>query len=274
MIKRFLVVSLFFLLVISSIGSFSFGSKLSEKEILIENYNCYNASEITGYGPIPGYEYDDFIDTELEKVNTSMETSKPLTGPPMDSAWPMCNHDIRHTGRSSYITANNIGFERWQISLQGLVWGSPVIDDEGIIYIGAWDFYAIYPNGTIKWQIDISAFSSAAAIDENDVLYVGTIWAMQNYLYAIYRNNGTLKWKYFTGHNIFSLPAIGDDGTIYFGCENSNIYALYPNGSLKWKYTTGNAVLSSPAIGSDGTVYCGSHDSFLYALYPDNGTLI
>jgi outer membrane protein assembly factor BamB len=192
---------------------------------------------------------------------------------PMNSAWPMYCHDVRHTGRSPYSTTNNIGFEKWRLSLHGLVWGAPVIDDNGIIYIGAWNFYAIYPNGTIKWQMDISAFESAAAIDENDVLYVGSIWAMPNYLYAIYTSNGTLKWKYFVGDWIASSPAIGDDGSIYFGSENDYIYALYPNGTLKWKYLTGIAVWSDPAIGDDGTIYCGSYDGNLYALYPNNGTL-
>jgi outer membrane protein assembly factor BamB len=70
-----------------------------------------------------------------------------------------------------------------------------------------------------------------------------------------------------------SSPAVGTDGTIYFGSDNGNIFALYPNGTLKWKYKTNHMVLSSPAISDDGTVYCGSHDGKLYALYPNNGTL-
>ena len=37
-------------------------------------------------------------------------------------------------------------------------------------------------------------------------------------------------------------------------------------GVLKWKYTTGKDVDSSPAIGSDGTVYVGSDDHNLYAI--------
>jgi outer membrane protein assembly factor BamB len=156
----------------------------------------------------------------------------------------------------------------------GGAWGSPVVDNRGVIYIGAREIYAIYPNGTLKWEYDIPHhIESAAAIDENGIIYVGTVQAMPNYLYAIYTSNGTLKWKYKTGNHIFSSPAVGDDGTIYFGDANNNINALYLNGTLKWRYTTDNVVYSSPAIGDDGTVYCGSHDCYLYALYPNNGTL-
>uniref|UniRef100_A0A7C4YF17 Uncharacterized protein n=1 Tax=candidate division WOR-3 bacterium TaxID=2052148 RepID=A0A7C4YF17_UNCW3 len=35
---------------------------------------------------------------------------------------------------------------------------------------------------------------------------------------------------------------------------------------LKWRYKAGFWVYSSPAIGSDGTIYFGSYDRCLYAL--------
>jgi len=80
---------------------------------------------------------------------------------------------------------------------------------------------------------------------------------------------GNLKWRYKTGDWVGSSPAIGSDGTIYFGSWDSYLYALNPDGNLKWRYKTGDWVRSSPAIGSDGTIYFGSWDSCLYALNPD-----
>jgi outer membrane protein assembly factor BamB len=87
-------------------------------------------------------------------------------------------------------------------------------------------------------------------------------------------NLGTLKWRYHTSdfREIKSSPAIGSDGTIYFGSLNDTLYALNPDGTLKWNYSTNGDIYSSPAIGSDGTVYFGSYDNYLYALNPD-GTL-
>jgi outer membrane protein assembly factor BamB len=35
---------------------------------------------------------------------------------------------------------------------------------------------------------------------------------------------------------------------------------------VRWKYETGKEIPSSPAIALDGTVYFGSWDGFLYAL--------
>jgi len=76
-------------------------------------------------------------------------------------------------------------------------------------------------------------------------------------------------WKYQTGAAVSSSPAIGFDGTIYFGSRDQYIYALNPDGNLKWKYQTTGEVESSPAIGSNGTVYIGSNDHFVYALNAD-----
>ncbi len=62
-----------------------------------------------------------------------------------------------------------------------------------------------------------------------------------------------LKWSYETSGPIWSSPAIGADGTIYFGYDG--LYALNSDGSLKWRYLTGCEVPSSPAIRDEGTIY-------------------
>ena len=270
--KRFLVVCMFFLLVISSIGPLSFGSKLSEKEILIENYNRYNDPEITGYGQIPGYECNDFIDTESEKVNILKEASKPLNGP-MDSAWPMKCHDNHHTSQSPYSTADNPYIEKWRFKSDWIE-NTPVIDSNGTIYFASDDrtVVAVYPNGTVKWRFNTEGnmLGSSPAIDEDGTIYVGS-WDTK--LYAI-NPNGTLKWSVGTGGSIDSSPAIGEDGTIYFGtlAPGNSIVAVNPNGTIKWSYPTGDRIYSDPCIGDDGTIYIGSNDQYLYAMNT-NGTL-
>ncbi len=82
---------------------------------------------------------------------------------------------------------------------------------------------------------------------------------------------GYVKWRFRTGDRIDSSPAIGDDGTIYVGSEDNNLYAINPDGSLKWKFETGSDIYSSPAIGDDGTIYVGSMDINLYAINPEGG---
>jgi outer membrane protein assembly factor BamB len=82
----------------------------------------------------------------------------------------------------------------------------------------------------------------------------------------------TLKWKFTTNGAVTSPPAIGADGTIYFGSSDFRLYAVNPDGTPKWAIGTNPAPFSSPAVGADGTIYIGSNDGHLYAVNPD-GTL-
>lgn len=65
-----------------------------------------------------------------------------------------------------------------------------------------------------------------------------------------------LKWKFDSKDGIESSPAIGKDGTIYFGAFSDYFYALNSDGTVKWKFTRENEHFrSSPTIGEDGTIY-------------------
>jgi outer membrane protein assembly factor BamB len=78
--------------------------------------------------------------------------------------------------------------------------------------------------------------------------------------------NRFVKWTFKTGLDIKSSPAIGNDGTIYVGSRDRKFYAVTPDGKLKWSFATDGWVDSSPAIAGDGTVYFGSWDKKFYAL--------
>jgi outer membrane protein assembly factor BamB len=95
---------------------------------------------------------------------------------------------------------------------------------------------------------------------------------------GIYRGVGVpvlhgVKWKFKTGGGVISTPAISD-GTIYFGSNDHNLYALdSANGALRWKFTTKGRITSSPAV-ADGRVYFESYDSNFYALDAKSGHLV
>jgi len=76
---------------------------------------------------------------------------------------------------------------------------------------------------------------------------------------------GLEKWRFRCG-GVDGSPIIGDDGTIYFGDKDRDIYAIYPNGTLKWTYHTGGWITSAPALAEDGTLYVTSWDDSLYAF--------
>jgi len=89
------------------------------------------------------------------------------------------------------------------------------------------------------------------------------------HFYAFKNNSGVLalKWTFPADGAIGSSPAIGSDGTVYFGTINGKVYAVDKNGSKKWEYSTGGAVNTALAIGPDGTLYAGSSDGKIYGFH-------
>jgi len=82
--------------------------------------------------------------------------------------------------------------------------------------------------------------------------------------------SGGLLWQFTTTDWIESSPALGGDGTSYFGCGDGALYCLDRHGNLVWRFQTGGAVDSSPAIGKDGFLVFGSYDGYLYCIKPDS----
>lgn len=84
--------------------------------------------------------------------------------------------------------------------------------------------------------------------------------------------DGSIDWIHESGDWIWSSPAIGSNGTLYFGSNDNNLYAVdTEDGSEEWVFKAAGEIYSSPAISDDGTIYFGSSDNNLYALDP-NGT--
>jgi outer membrane protein assembly factor BamB len=161
---------------------------------------------------------------------------------------------------------------------------TPAIASDGTIYVGSNSryAYAVNPDGSLKWVLNLllgeiyeargdpyyGITPSSAGIDSNGNIYMGVVRA-DGYLGNFFAINpeGTTNWVF--GDSLtaaFSSPAISGNGTIYFGSENGNIYAV-SNGSMVWSYVTGGPIFSSPAISSNGTVYVASSDGYLYAFF-------
>lgn len=79
---------------------------------------------------------------------------------------------------------------------------------------------------------------------------------------------GQQQWAYMTQGAVRSSPAVADDGTVYIGSSDRNLYAFHSDGTLKWKFWTGAPVVSAPAVSTDGTVYVAGGSS-MFAVKPD-----
>jgi len=169
----------------------------------------------------------------------------------------------------------------WTFDLNGYAGpsASPAIGDDNTIYVSAEKFYALNPDGSLKWSYDPGSYvAGPPAIAKDGTLY----FPSTDYLYAV-NSDGSLKWQ-AQGHSAYppgSSPAIGKDGTIYINSFDGTLQAFAPDGSFKWKFQTPGIVTdvpSSPAIAKDGTIYFGGageyqgSGGYFYALNPA-GTL-
>jgi len=188
-----------------------------------------------------------------------------------NSAWPMFQHDLQHTGRSPYVGPQAANL-KWTFTLDAGATNSPAIASDGTLYVcasnGGQRLYAINPDGTEKWSNPTwRNMNSTPAVGSD-----GTIYVVQAGDLAAYYPDHTHKWSYAVGEFIYSHPAIGPDGTIYF-TANNKFYAIKDNGSSAghiWiKTVPGTFTGSSPAIAtsgpSSGTIYVGTWD-YLYAF--------
>jgi outer membrane protein assembly factor BamB len=186
------------------------------------------------------------------------------------------------------------GAIKWKLNPAGIsisMLSAMTMGPDGTIYVGitytskvgasADHFYAINPNGMLKWEYDpgngVDWVYYTAVDPSTGVIYFTT---QSSGLYAL-NPDGTLKWRYPYMNNALQ-PVVGSDGTVYVG-NYSYFYAFNPDGTIKWEFgpvtfydsatnTTYPAIMREPVIGPDGTVYVATDCGWFYALKPD-GTL-
>ncbi len=198
-----------------------------------------------------------------------------------DTAWPMFQHDIQHTGVSAYAgsaTGTPTSTPKWTVDLGDSNLSSPVMAADGSIYVGTSGvkLYKVDTTGSAELFYDTQTNSSVrtpALASDN------TVYLVDNYFIYALSAEAQLKWKYSIANG--SPPIIGLDGTVYVASDYY-VYALNPNGELIWQspVLSNGYWVKSPVLASDGTIYtvgkfgaC-SGCKIVYALNPQDGSII
>lgn len=122
--------------------------------------------------------------------------------------------------------------------------------------------------GTEEWTANLGGWSTSTPAFHNGKIYIGSD---DRNLYALNANDGSVAWKYLTGGQVWSAPAVSGDGKVVFGSTDHTYYVVNENdGTLKWSYYTGaSRVLGSPAIADvdcNGIVFAGNENGNIYAF--------
>ncbi len=220
------------------------------------------------------------LTVSLAPLSAALATASPQ--------WPMYGHDSAHTGNSPVdgpVTAHLL----WKFPLPAFqANASPVAGPNGTIYMPTdHGFFAINPDGTLKWKKWTGAFAAPPLTREAPAVAPGgtAVYVWKNTftsgrLYALRPADGHVLWSFNVGYATYGSPAIGPGGTIYIGAQPGSkqygdLYAINPDGTLKWEWHGGVAgcwIESSAALGPDGTVYINHNCRGLVALTPTGTT--
>lgn len=144
---------------------------------------------------------------------------------------------------------------------------SPLIGFNNWVYWGSINnrFYGWDVDQGRVWNKDIGGqiISSPVQSTQDGTVYVITL---NGELHAFNPDFSVAFPSLEIGGQVKSSPAVGIDGTLYFGSLNDTFYAVQPDNTLKWTFSTGGQIVSSPAIDENGIIYFGSKDGNLYAI--------
>jgi outer membrane protein assembly factor BamB len=150
---------------------------------------------------------------------------------------------------------------------------SPSVGPDSTIYVGAGRyFYAVWPNGTLRWRDSLSAaVQSCPAVANESTLYV-----LAGARLCCIDTDSVVRWRRTIGGSNYCSPAVDAEGNIYVGTANgasSTFYCIAPDSTVRDSYVIGDDIWSSPAVGTDGRIYFGGMDSNLYLFQgPGPGT--
>lgn len=155
------------------------------------------------------------------------------------------------SGKSTLYAVRPDGTVYWKYGGAG---GSPCLGQDGTAY-AQYDggLIALSPDGKKRWSCP--AAGVMAQFYSPVVYQNGTVYVIGAGLHAI-SPAGKLKWSFGSGGEAMAPPALGPDGTIYFG-DYEGYFALTPEGKQKWALKTGEeaGTGSALAVGHDGTLY-------------------
>jgi outer membrane protein assembly factor BamB len=197
-----------------------------------------------------------------------------------DPAWHMARINRARVSRTS-VKGPRSPRLKWVFRTDGRVYGDAAMAEDGTLYVPSHDghLYAVDRDGRELWAFDAGGkIWSSPAIATDGTIYFGSDG---DKLFAL-SPKGEPRWILSTEvppknkkekplasrWDVDTSPAIGADGTVYFGCHYY-LYAVRPSGEVRWRFQAGVdrvKIFSSPAIGPRGTIFFGTQGKRLFAL--------
>lgn len=186
--------------------------------------------------------------------------------------WPIYG---LNTARTRYLPAKGVKppFRKlWRFTQRPLLEFPP-------IYV-AGRLYLVNNNGTayaldadtgrVIWKRSIGRLNASSPAYYRHRLYIVNL--VPGHIVKLDAKTGKTIWKRSLPGRAESSPVVVDR-TVYFGCENGQLFALSTiSGNVRWATTLGGAVKSAPAY-RRGTLYVGDYGGYMNAVDAKTGKI-
>lgn len=133
----------------------------------------------------------------------------------------------------------------WQFQTGGNIFGAPVLDDAGNVYVASRDglLYSIDPDGNLRWTYPTgTVLDSTPALDETGHLYIGD---GQAWIHKVRASDGSRVWRVKLLGALHSdpRPALSQDGSLVWvgsvdNGQEGTLWALRTSdGNIEWTGT-------------------------------------
>ncbi|MBM3315490.1 PQQ-like beta-propeller repeat protein, partial [candidate division WOR-3 bacterium] len=149
----------------------------------------------------------------------------------------------------------------WRADVRSLDGVCPAVAADGTIYVTSYDgVYAVNPDGTVRWLSPARCYRSVAIAPDGTLRFVQRAGDTLPEALRALDPDGSDRWSFVLPRSVESDLAVGADGTTYFGCQDSFLYAVDSAGRLRWRTRMTARWFASIVLGADGTAYVETPD--------------
>lgn len=139
-----------------------------------------------------------------------------------------------------YVGVEGLGLVALSTSDGSEQWRTEIDDDplapatgDGMIFTGdeSGKYYGLdQADGTIRWEFREGFDTRVPPVFESGTVYMegGNVDLDGGLLLGLDAADGTKTMRFETAETVTTKPAVAEDGTVYFGCDDGNVYAFTP----------------------------------------------
>ena len=149
--------------------------------------------------------------------------------------------------------------------LGGYVTGMAPAPGGGLYMLNPAGLRALCPDGSERWSITGTNFSSGPVLGADGTLFLGT---RTNALVAI-SADGQWQWAASADGVVTTPPVVGQDGGVFFGTATGAFHAVNADGSPRWQFAADAPMRTAPTLTPQGQVVFGTDGGLVWGLRAD-----